>query len=386
MTKIHSLRWQFASDPVHQKFVGDRLLALKSALREEIQGQTDERSLRLATWNIMHFGNSGSYTRKPESMLYIAEIIDHFDLVAVQEVNRDLTALKKLVDDHLGSDWDYIVTDTSGSNKGKDAGNNERLAFLYRKSKVVFEREAGEIVLPTGQEIAAPGEEETGKSVQFARTPFAVSFRSGWLKFKLCTVHIFYGNAKDSSPEMEHRRREIAKIANFLAERQELEVAAAVKKAKAENWVNPQDAARGSNYILLGDFNITSPEHRTMQALVDAGFEIPTAHHRTNLGNTHHYDQIAFKAGDLRFRILRSGVFDMLEHVYRDIDADHYVGHVKPASFEKNSKGKKRNREQKVNYYKRFYRRHQLSDHKLLWAEIRSDFSDDYIREVIQDD
>lgn len=383
MTKISSLRWKFSGDRIHQKFVAERLLALKNALRQEIQGRTDERSLRLATWNIMHFGNSGGYERTAESMLYIAEIIDHFDLVAVQEVNRNLKALKTLMRDHLGAEWDYIVTDTSGSNKGKDAGNNERLAFLYRKSKVEFEREAGEIVLPTGQEIAAPGADGVSKKVQFARTPFAVSFRSGWLKFRLCTVHIFYGDSKANSAKMEQRRSEIEKIAKFLAERQEIEAESAVKQAQKDGWIEPRDAARSSNYILLGDFNIVSPEHKTMNALTDAGFQIPTALHKTNLGNSHHYDQIAFKAGDPRFKFVSSGVFDMLKHVYRNVDADHYVDHVKPKSFEKNSKGKKRNRDQKIEYFKRFFRRHQMSDHKLLWSEIRSDFSDEYIGEII---
>ena len=79
MTKINSLRWRF-EDPVHRKFVAERLAALKAALHEQIHDGTDERSLRLATWNIMHFGDGGGYDRTPESMLYIAEIIDHFDL------------------------------------------------------------------------------------------------------------------------------------------------------------------------------------------------------------------------------------------------------------------------------------------------------------------
>jgi len=383
MTIIHKLRWGFHKDKKHQKFVAERLLTLKKALRNEIYEETNERSLRLASWNIMHFGNGGGYTRTLESMVYIAEIIDHFDLVAVQEVNRNLKALKALLHDHLGPGWDYIVTDTSGSNKGKDAGNNERLAFLYRKSKVEFTREAGEIVLPTGQEIASPDAVNPNKKVQFARTPFAVSFRSGWLKFKLCTVHIFFGKDSENSSGMKQRQAEITKIAEFLAERQEVEAEAAITQAKEEGWVEPKEASRNSNYILLGDFNIKSPEHKTMQALQGAGFKIPTAHLKTNLGNTHHYDQIAFKAGDDRFKILHSGVFDMLKHIYRDEDAEHYVDHVKPEIFNKDSNGKKRNRDQKLYYFKRYYRRHQMSDHKLLWAEIRSDFSDEYINEII---
>lgn len=387
MTKINSLRWKFEHQPEHRNFVAGRLLALKAALRAEIHDGTNERSLRLATWNIMHFGDGGGYQRTAESMLYIAEIIDHFDLVAIQEVNRDLTALETLVEQHLGSDWDYLVTDASGGRAGESGpGNHERLAFLYRKAKVHFARETGEIVLPEGQEIVAPGTDgATGREVQFARTPFSVAFRAGWLKFKLCTVHIFYGDATANSPKMVQRRDEIAKIAQFLADRQEDEGKALVERARREKWVKPEEGAHASNFILLGDFNIVSPQHETMAALQNAGFVIPTALHTTNLGNSHHYDQIAIKAGHPGLQVLRSGVFDMLAHVYRDIDADHYVDVVKPDRIALDSKKVPRPRDKQIAYFKQYYPRHQLSDHKLLWCEMAIDYSDAYLADIIAD-
>ncbi|MFZ5748791.1 MAG: endonuclease/exonuclease/phosphatase family protein [Pseudomonadota bacterium] len=385
MTIISSLRWKFPDKP-YRAFVAERLKALKTALRAEIHGATDEHSLRLATWNLMHFGDGGGYTRTAESMLYIAEIIDHFDLVAVQEVNRDLTALQELIDDHLGGEWDYLVTDATGGRAGEHGpGNNERLAFLYRKSKVVFCKEAGEIVLPEGQEIAAPGATpDTTTKVQFARTPFSVAFRSAWLKFKLCTVHIFYGGGDEdeTSPTMIQRREEIQRIAQFLADRQEDERDAMIARAKERGWTRPEDAGRDSNYILLGDFNIISPEHGTMQALEQAGFAVPTALHTTNLGNTHHYDQIAVKAAHPGFQVLRSGVFDMLAHVYRDEDAPFYVDTVKPPIMAKDSRNKPRDRDKQLAYFKQYYRRQQMSDHKLLWCELRVDYSESYLDEI----
>lgn len=379
MAKIHSLRWRF-HDPVHRAFVAERLTALKAALRAQIHAGTDERSLRLATWNLMHFGDRGGYDRTPESMLYIAEIIDHFDLVALQEVNRDLTKLEELIDDHLGDDWDYIVTDTAGGGADDSGpGNNERLAFLYRKAKVRFCKEAGEIVLPEGQEIAAPGKEPgTTERVQFARTPFSVAFRAGWLKFKLCTVHIFYGSG---SAGLAQRREEIERIACFLAERQEDEAKAMVRRAKERNWTRPEDAAWDSNYILLGDFNIISPEHETMKALIDAGFTVPTQLQTTNLGNSHHYDQVAIKSAHPGFKVLRSGVFDMLKHVYRDQDAEFYANVVKPPRMARNGKVD-RAFDAQLAYFKRYYRVHQMSDHKLLWCEICVDYSDKYLADI----
>ena len=351
----------------HQRFVADRLLALKARLRDEIHAGTDERSLRLATWNLMHFGNSGAYERTTESMLYIAEIIDHFDLVAIQEVNENLDALTRLMRHHLGDDWDYIVTDTTAGSRG----NRERLAFAYRRSKVWFRREAGETVLPEGQKIVGPeGSRSAGREVQFARTPFSVAFQAGWFKFKICTVHIYFGEA--SGAELTHRKREIARIAGFLADRQ-----------RQEREVVGVD----SNYILLGDFNIVSPEHETMQALEDAGFAIPQGikNAPSSLSGNHHYDQIAFRTADARFSTGAGGVFDMFDVVYRDSDADHYIDVVRPEAFELDSDGDRRNREQKARYFKRYYRRHQMSDHKLLWVTARIDFSDDYLAAFARD-
>jgi hypothetical protein len=379
MTIINALRWHadFKGKPTYQHFVAERLKALKQALRAEIHGATSEHSLRLATWNLMHFGDGGGYDRTLESMLYIAEIIGHFDLVAVQEVNRDLTKLQALIDDHLGPEWDYIVTDTTGGGASdRGPGNNERLAFLYRKSKVQFCKEVGEIVLPEGQTIAATRDDGSTAQLQFARTPFAVAFRSSWFKFKLCTVHIFYGTG---SAGLAQRKVEIERIAQFLSQRQEDERAAMVKRAKARGWANAEEAGWNSNFILLGDFNIISPEHETMQALKDAEFEVPTELQTTNLGNTHHYDQIAVKAAHPGFRVLKSGVFDMLQHVYRDGDADFYADVVKPERMVRAD----RPRDKQLDYFRRYYRVQQMSDHKLLWAELCVDYATDYLNGII---
>ncbi len=168
---------------------------------------------------------------------------------------------------------------------------------------------------------------------------------------------------------MEHRRREIEKIARYLAERQKEQEKTLGEKA---------------NVILLGDFNIVSPEHHTMQALEKAGFTIPEdiKNAPSSLSGKHHYDQIAFLLADNRFEFRASGVFDMFDVVYRNSDSDHYIDVVKPTVFELNSHGKRRNRDQKARYFRSYYRKHQMSDHKLLWCEIKTDFSDDYLEEV----
>src|ERR1700674_2639890 len=142
------------------------LLALRRKLRKEVPPRTVEETLLLATWNIREFGRNQMFgPRLPESMHYIAEIINHFDLIAIQEVRENLGDFKRLVK-ILGNWWQYIVTDVvSGT-----AGNSERIAFLYDTRKVVFDHVAGEVTLP----------EKKGEYWQLARTPFLCAFRSGW--------------------------------------------------------------------------------------------------------------------------------------------------------------------------------------------------------------
>jgi exonuclease III len=359
MTFISTVK--FIQPEVHRHFVAERLLALKDQLRRDIHARSSERALRLATWNIMHFSDGGGYQRSTESLLYIAEILDHFDLVAIQEVNHDLDQFELLMRRHMGPGWDYILTDASG--------NRERLAFIYRKAKVSFLREAGEIVLPEGQEIVAPETTNATRKLQFARTPFAVTFRAGWFRFKLATVHIFYGENGDNSPDMELRRREIEKVAQFLADIQ-----------KKDKRLNGTDA----NMILLGDFNIISPEHRTMEALKAAGFSVPAGMEAagTNLEGNHHYDQIVMKLADKRIKFGSSGVFNINQSVFRNEDAAHYVDNADIERIKTKSDGTPRTRTQAMDYFLKTYRRNQLSDHKLLWCELTTDFSEQYLQQV----
>src|SRR5262245_3253051 len=209
------------------KRCAQRLLALRESLGP-LRKRKRDSSLLLATWNIRDFDSNkfGFGPRLEESFYYIAEIISCFDLVAVQEVNRDLSALEKVMR-ILDREWDYIVTDATEG----PGGNEERMAFVYNTEKVAFRKVAGEIVLPDGQLIVSrkkikeankkeakkPGEAsaaavETEGAIragqqeakqQFARTPFLVAFRSGWFKFSLCTVHIFYG--RDTGEALQRR-------------------------------------------------------------------------------------------------------------------------------------------------------------------------------------
>ncbi|MDR3471290.1 MAG: endonuclease/exonuclease/phosphatase family protein [Devosia sp.] len=311
----------------------DRLLALRAGLGKDVTSNNKQVSFHLATWNIRDFGGHrlNPAPRSDESLIYIAEIISAFDLVAVQEVNEDMTQFHKMVG-LLGPHWDYMVTDPSG--------NMERLAFLFDTRKIQFRHVAGEIVLPPGKDGTPP--------IQFNRTPFLVAFQAGWFKFNICTVHLLYGDASDTTA----RRREIADIADFFTKRQSKD---------------------GETYVLLGDFNILNPGDSTMTALLGGGFEVrPELRIPTAVASGNYYDQIALRTQDKLVEIAAAGSFRWEDYVFRDADLADYqlLLPTKTAQGKPAATG--------LDAYRK-WRTWQMSDHQLLWAEIKMDFTDSYL-------
>ncbi len=335
------------------------LLRLREKLAEQVPKRTINETLLLATWNIRDFDNAKYGFRSDESMYYIAEIISHFDLVAVQEVNADLKALDRLTA-ILGDWWKVLITDVTAGN----AGNRERGAFIYDSRKVIFGGLAGEIVIPD-KKLA---DRTLQPQRQLARTPFLCGFESGYLRFMLSTVHIYYGKSVSVDPV---RLEEIEVLSKFLAKHVEDEHA----------WAR--------SLVLLGDFNIFSTADATFKAIVEAGFYIPPQFHAvtSNAAGGKHFDQMAFisKAYDddvVRERVGKSkaGVFNFFEHVYRDDEEQTYRPEMGP-SYVKKSSGEDRSEREKHNYYKQ-WRTHQMSDHFPLWLELKIDFGEEYLRSV----
>src|SRR5262245_7759297 len=108
--------------PAVKERTADRLLKLKTGLGAIPTHSIDQRVL-IGTWNIREFDSPKGGVRGIEPLLYIAEVISAFDLVAVQEVRQDLTALNRLLG-LLGSWWGVLISDTT---RGA-SGNSERLA------------------------------------------------------------------------------------------------------------------------------------------------------------------------------------------------------------------------------------------------------------------
>jgi endonuclease/exonuclease/phosphatase family metal-dependent hydrolase len=348
----------------------ERLLDLRQKL-DEIPKRTQKETLLLATWNIREFDSPMYGPRMKESIYYIAEIIARFDLVALQEVHRNLDALEDLMK-ILGDHWDYVITDTTEGAQG----NDERLAFVYDTRKVKHSGLAGELVLPP-----VPERDDQGKIIKNAegkiiykpvfqlwRTPYICGFRAGWCDFMLATVHIQWG---ESIENPESRIAEIKKVAQFLKNRTEDEKA----------WAR--------NLILLGDFNIWKPDNDTFKELEKAEFIIPEQIQKlpSNISKKMHYDQIAFRDREKKMELTgKAGVFEFYKSVYRDEDRKIYEEYM-PDGYWKKNDGSDRPEEGK--YSKKWYygnwRTYQMSDHLPMWVELRIDYSDSYLKKQLEE-
>lgn len=341
----------------HSSDIGKRtlknLLKLREKLDLEVPQKTAERTLLLASWNIREFDSPAYGARMTESFYYIAEIIARFDLIAIQEVRRELRALQFLMS-ILGGNWSVIFTDVT---EGR-SGNNERMAFVYDKRKVRFGGLMGELVLPPVRAKDENGETIIKPAHQIVRTPLMCGFKVGWTDFVLSTVHIIYGENKANNPE---RIKEISQIAEFLRKRSEDE----------DEW--------SRNYILLGDFNIYSTEDLTMKAITDAGFTVPEELQElpSNAARNKFYDQIAFKVRPDKFGTTgKAGVFNFFDTVFRIEDEEEYIPAMGNDYTTKKDGEPRKNPHQ---YYKTHWRTHQMSDHLPMWVELKVDYSDDYL-------
>ena len=237
-----------------------------------------DENLVIGSWNIRALGrfhpefteNDGSPKRNLRALASIAEILRRFDVVAIQEIKRNTEAVRALVDDFLGPDWDLILTDVSAGS----AGNKERLGFIFDRRRVKLSGLAGEIVLPE-TDAGDPAE-------QFDRTPYIVGFDARDMRFSLVTAHIKFGEIPDARiPELEKLAKVVAKELRDRARQNDREI---------------------GSVIVLGDFNIDRRgDNPLFQAFVSTGLVVPSQLHglKTTTGNEpKFYDQIAWFMGD----------------------------------------------------------------------------------------
>jgi len=306
-------------------YVQAELNALQASLNDTIPSKQHEQNLLIATWNLRAFGSltrkwtavgSDSPKRDLRGLRTICEIVSYFDVVAIQEIVGNLRALRDMMR-FLGDNWSFLMTDITLG----DAGNNERMAFVFDTNRVRASGLACELVVPpewSGQ-IS-----ENALRNQFARTPYAVSFRAGTTTFILVTLHVDYG---DDSAD---RIPELTAIARWMAD----------WARRSNRWHH--------NLLTLGDFNIDREDDSLWEAFTSTGLTVPADLHPVprsifadpdNPTLDKFYDQIAwFQTGSgsrrLSMDYIQGGGFDFLPHVYTNTDlsknsisyriSDHY--------------------------------------------------------------
>lgn len=253
------------------------LKLLEADLDAKIPSKKLDKNLLIATWNIRAFGDltrkwaseaNDSPKRDLHAVLCIAAILKRFDVIAVQEVKANIRALRDTMK-VLGDHWSMILTDvTKGS-----SGNGERMAYLFDTRRVNLSGLACELVVP--QESLTGDISNDAMQTQFARTPYAVSFKSCEKTFILVTLHILYGK------KSEDRIRELKAIAKWLSE-----------------WAGDINAYH-QNLITLGDFNIDARGDLLAQSFLAEGLYVPEqlqdpAVTRSIFKETKYYDQIAW--------------------------------------------------------------------------------------------
>jgi hypothetical protein len=210
-------------------------------------------SLVLASWNLRQFGDiqmdKKNRPREPEAFRFMASVLMHFDLVAIQEIKDDLDSLRLL--HRFLPEYDLVVSDVTG--------NNERLGFFSKFERVRRTNLAAEIDIPMvkmrtimednwkdfdreftryGKEVNAGRKSrlELPAFLGFDRAPFCVSFEAGArhapLRFLAYNTHIYYGT------KHEHRTNEFVALLDWLFRRW----------SYAETIFSP-------NFIVFGDMN-----------------------------------------------------------------------------------------------------------------------------------
>lgn len=312
------------------KYVRDDLRRLRKSLKTI--PELRDGNLLIATWNIRGFGdltekwstnNGESPARNLHAIVCIAEILSRFDVIAIQEVKGNIKSLRHTMK-LLGPNWGFLMTDVTRG----DAGNKERMAFVFNRDRVKPSGLACELVVPR---IVSKKLVDGANAFQrqFVRTPYAVSFIRESKTFILTTLHVFYG--KKTQPEK--RINELKAIAKWLANW--------ARKLKSYGKVG-----HGHNLLALGDFNIDRKGDDLYEAFISKGLYIPddiSAFPSTIFSkpgkpkSDMHYDQIAWfngakKVPKLSMKYSKGGFVDFKKDVMRDLDntklswrmSDHY--------------------------------------------------------------
>lgn len=302
-------------DTVSGQRTSRSIRGIRDHLSKTLPMRNVKDNLLVATWSLRDFGARQSPLK--ESLHYMAEIISHFDLVAIQEAKSDL-ALQELRS-ILGDNWGMVA---SAEAPGV-MGNRERFAFLFDIRKVALGQAISSIVILGAKQLARP--------------PYLVEFSIGGSSLLFCTVHIVWGNDEGE------RVIEIEALVSYLAKQQQ--------------------RSERKDVILLGDFNARDANGQELAIVRNAGFVLDPDLQSlaTNQTGSSPLDQIAVLSQSRKWQFGRVGVFNPFGYAFRTEQESDY----------KPEMGEGYNNAGDRSHFYATWRTYQISDHLLKWAEIR---------------
>lgn len=311
------------------------LLALKRRIdAARIPPSQLDETINVAVWNIREFGK---VRRSLAAIHYIAEILGHFDLIALVELRKNLEDLGRVMP-FLGSSWDIVYSDWIED----DGGNDERIAFLFDRRAVTFNGLAAEIDAPRNKEAS-----EYLARHSFWRAPYMASFRAGNFDFIVIATHTRWGESVAT------RKAELQLLADWIDIRFK------------NNFVEDNDL------IVMGDFNIPKLGDALFKALTSRGLLLPDCLRElrvgdrviggSNLGTDARYDQI-LHLPTLKDRFTNEGGA-----------VDFFISDARIRELFPRKR------------YTRDEFSFQISDHFPVWAQIKTDIEHQRLTQIIQD-
>ena len=173
----------------------------------------------VASFNIRKLGKlrqeGDDSGRDGTTMKFLRDVCKHFDLLAIQEVLEDMSAVRELKR-LMGKKYGLVVSDTTGNFPG-DPGNTERMAFIYNTDVVQRAELVTDLTYDRTEVLRRLHESrvkimkalddydaklEAGKKAKikmpeflaFIRTPFAAEFKIGPHDFVAINAHLHFGD------------------------------------------------------------------------------------------------------------------------------------------------------------------------------------------------
>lgn len=228
-------------------------------------------SLTAITWNIQDLGR----TKDSDEILFIAETLRFYDVIAIQEVvakdPAGAQSVAKIADElnRMGSKWEYRVSNPTQS---PSVYMSERYAFLWKTSKVLL--------------LGSPYLDNELKE-QCAREPFIAKFKDKQSSKSFYMIN-FHARKHSDYPE-----EEIYHLQNY------------------------SERLKSENIILAGDFNLNE-SHEVWSEFYKKGYysalkETPTTLKKDCVNGKylhHSVDNLYYKSPNVK--CTKSGVIDLV--------------------------------------------------------------------------